>query len=125
MFFGALLSLFFPILSPSKNTLNDICRFIFYSYSFSTSDRHLGYVIIVSTPKFLLTVDLHFTAISNALKLSLPSSFFSHRTECSINSELFLNLWSGTTFVLMISFIVENNTCSQCKRKSIRGIQRR
>lgn len=54
--------------------------------------------------------------------------FSSNPTECLINSELFLNLRSGATFVLIMLFVAGNkDTCSHCKKKkkSIRGIQRR
>lgn len=99
-----------------------ICTVAFlHSYSFLPLDRHLGFVI-VSTPRSSLTIDLHFTAISTVPILSLCVLFFfffffSYRTEYSINSELFLNLWSGVTFVLIISFVVGNkDTCSHCKK---------
>lgn len=102
------------------------CVWVIYTVSFLRSssflprDRHLGFVIIVSTPRCSRTIDLHFTAFSTVPILSVCVCVFfsSNLTECLINSELFLNLRSAAAFVLIISFVVGNkDTCSQCKKK--------
>lgn len=83
-----LLSVLFSILLKNNWLIYAVAVLLFF-YSFLSSDRHLGLVIIVFTPKSLLTIDLHFTAISTVPILSLCVLFFpfsfSYRTKSSIN----------------------------------------
>lgn len=82
------------VLSHSSEKKRNNCYTVAFlrSYSFLPPDRHLGFVIIVSTPRCLLTIDLHFTVISHCSHtVTLCAFLFFLFPAIGLNIQLTLN----------------------------------